>query len=274
MNLEKSKKLGIIIPITNTVLLPGAVTKLNISKLNEDQMRYLEDDEVTNIALPMKQNFNKNTVTEDDFYKMGISFQIDNVEETEKGFQLTIKTLDRIEIKNLQIEEDYICSKYDLSPDLIDMDEKSQEDMLGYIKKVTKEMSEKFPGGERYNTIIDGYKDLNSLIVYIAQFMPISNEDKYELLATQSMQERSLRFMDYLLKQKEAVGLQIQMAERFTEKANKQYRESVLREQLKAIQEELNVGKDGRGKKDADYLSKIEEAQMPSDIKEKQHLRN
>ena len=33
------------------------------------------------------------------------------------------------------------------------------------------------------------------------------------------------------------------MAEKFSEKANKNYRESVLREQLKAIQEELNEGK-------------------------------
>lgn len=268
MNLENSDKIGIVIPISNTVLLPGAVTKLNISKLSEDQMRYLEDEEVINIALPMKQNFNKHTVTDEDFYKIGISFQIDDVEETEKGFQLTIKVLDRIEIKTLQIEEDYIYSKFKYSPDVADMDAKSQEDMLGYIKNITKEISEKFPGGERYNTIIEGFKDLNSLIVYIAGYMPISNEERYDLLATQSMKERSLRFMDYLLKQKEAVGLQIQMAERFTEKANKHYRESVLREQLKAIQEELNEGKEGRGKKDKDYLSRIEEAGMPSDIRE------
>jgi ATP-dependent Lon protease len=42
----------------------------------------------------------------------------------------------------------------------------------------------------------------------------------------------------------------------------------VLREQLKAIQNELNEGKNQSTKKDKDYLNKIEEAQMPNEIKE------
>lgn len=267
-NSEKTKKTGIVIPISNTVLLPGAVTKLSVSNLSEDQMRFLEDEELTNIALPLKKNFNQSSVSEDDFYKVGISFQIDDVQESEKGVQLTIKVLDRIEVKSLNIEEEYISSQYEQCPELDDMDEKSQADMLSYIKRITREISEKFPNGERYIAVLDTFQDLNSLFVYLAQFMPISNEEKYELLATQSMKERSLRFMDYLLKQQEAIGLQIQMAERFSEKANKHYREQVLREQLKAIQEELNEGKEGRSKKDKEYLSRIEEAQMPEEIKE------
>ncbi|HVI41196.1 MAG TPA: endopeptidase La, partial [Anaerovoracaceae bacterium] len=122
-------------------------------------------------------------------------------------------------------------------------------------------------GGEQYSRIVDEFKDLNSLIVYLSQFMPISNEEKYGLLETQSLKERSLHFMDYMLKQKESIELQIQMAEKFSEKANKHYRESVLREQLKVIQEELNEGKGEGAKKDKDYFNKIEEAQMPPDIK-------
>ena len=115
---------------------------------------------------------------------------------------------------------------------------------------------------------VDDKKDLNTLIGYLTQFMPLSNEEKYDLIETQSLKERSLKFMDYLLKQKETLKLQFEMAEKFTEKANKSYRESVLREQLKAIQSELNEGKSEGSKKDKDYLNKIEEAQMPDEIKE------
>ncbi|HEY8805412.1 MAG TPA: endopeptidase La, partial [Clostridium sp.] len=99
------------------------------------------------------------------------------------------------------------------------------------------------------------------------QFMPLTNEEKYDLIEIQSLKERILKFMDYLLKQKEALKLQFEMAEKFTEKANKTYRESVLREQLKAIQNELNEGKSEGSKKDKDYLSKIEDAEMPVEIK-------
>ncbi len=267
-NLDEIKREGMVIPISNTVLLPGVRSILRVTKLSEEQLRYLEKDGTVKIALPLKQNFSQKLLKEEDFYRIGVSFQVDEVEKIEKGYQLAIKALDRVETKTLKIiDNDLIHAEYDNCPDDIDMNDKSQEEMLGYVKKVTHEISEKFSGGEQYSRIIDEFKDLNSLIVYLSQFMPISNEEKYELLETQSLKERSLRFMDYLLKQKESIELQIQMAEKFSEKANKHYRESVLREQLKAIQAELNEGEGEGAKKEKDYLSKIEEAQMPLGIK-------
>lgn len=267
-NFDKNNREGMVIPISNTVLLPGVMSILRVTKLSEEQLRYLEKDGTANIALPLKQNFSQKILKEEDFYRIGVSFQVDEVEKIEKGYQLTIKALDRVETKSLKIiGNGLIHAEYDSCPDDIDMNEKSQEEMLGYVKKVTHEISEKFSGGEQYSRIINEFKDLNSLIVYLSQFMPISNEEKYELLETQSLKERSLRFMDYLLKQKESIELQIQMAEKFSEKANKHYRESVLREQLKVIQAELNEGKAEGAKKEKDYFSKIEEAQMPLEIK-------
>ncbi|HBF38979.1 MAG TPA: endopeptidase La, partial [Firmicutes bacterium] len=132
---------------------------------------------------------------------------------------------------------------------------------------ITRELSEKYRGSEHFMKVLEELKDLNSLMMYLSHFMPISNSEKYDLLETQSLKERSLKFIDYLIKLKETVEIQLEMAERFSEKANKNYRETVLREQLKAIQEELNEGNGEGSKKDNDYLSKIEEAGMPPDVK-------
>ncbi|AKA70526.1 endopeptidase La [Clostridium scatologenes] len=267
INLEKNNKEGIVIPISDTVLLPGVIFILRISKLSEEELRNLAREDIANIALPLKQNFNKKELKEEDFYKVGVSFKVDGVEKIEKGYQLKIKVLDRVEMRTLSIENDFIHAEYDVSPDNIDLNEKSQEEMLGYMKKVTHEISKKFQGSEQYMKVIEEIKDLNSFIVHLSQFMPISKVEKYDLIETQSLKERSLKFMDYLLKQKETLELQLQLAEKVSEKANKHYRESMLREQLKVIQEELNEGKGESAKKDKDYLSKIEEAQMPPDIK-------
>lgn len=266
INLEQNNNKGIVIPVSNTVLLPGVTSMLRVSKLSAEQLLYLEEEEIANIALPLKQNFSQKVPMEEDFYKVGVSFQINEIEKTEKGFQLSIKIKDRVEVKALSLENEIIRAEYVVSPEEQDMSEQSREEILGYMKKVTHDISDKFTGGEHYSRIIDEFKDLNSLIVYLSQFMPLSNEEKYGLLETPSAKERSLRFMDHLLKQKEAIELQIQLAEKFSEKANKHYRETVLKEQLKVIQDELNEGK-GEGKKETDYLSKIEEAQMPPDIK-------
>lgn len=267
MSFNRENKEGMIIPISDTVLLTGVTSIIRVNGLSEEELEILGRKDVTNIALSLKQNFNRRLLKEENFHKIGVSFRVDEVQKTERGYQLKIKALERVEIKAISFEDDFIRGEYDLSPDYIDLNEKSQEEMIGYVKKVTHEISEKFRGSEQYIKIIDDMKDLNSLIVYLSQFMPISNSEKYDLLEIQSLKERSLRFMDYLIKQKETIELQIQMAEKFSEKANKSYRESVLREQLKAIQEELNEGKGEGAEKDRDYLNKIEKAEMPPDIK-------
>ncbi len=264
---EKNDQAGMVIPISDTVLLQGVNSILWVPGLSEEELENLSKEDTTSIALTLKQNFSRKRLKEEDFYKIGVSFQVDEVEETEKGYRLKIKVLDRVEIKTLRIETDLIHAEYGISPDDIDLNETSQAEMVAYLKKIIRELRENYKGSEQFMKIFDEFKDLNSLMMFLSQFMPISNSEKYDLLETQSLKARSLKFIDYLIKLKETVELQLEMAERFSEKTNKSYRESVLREQLKAIQEELNEGNGAGGKKDNDYLRKIEEAGMPVDVK-------
>jgi len=268
INLDKKNKDGMVIPVSDIVLLPGMIYTLKLNKISEEELQNLAKEDQFSIALPLKQNFNQSQLTKEDFHRVGVSFHVNGVEKTEKGYQIKIKVLDRVEIKTLNIGNDFIHVEFEMAPDIIDLTENSQEEMLEYVKKVTREVSEKFKGSDQFMKMVEDQKDLNKLMGHLTQFMPLSNEEKYDLIDTQSLKERSLKFMDYLLKQKEALKLQFEMAEKFTEKANKNYRESVLREQLKAIQSELNEGKSEGSKKDKDYFNKIEEAQMPDEIKE------
>ena len=266
MDLNKTNKTGIVIPISDVVLLPGVSTTIWIKNLTEKELISLEHKDTIKLAFFLKQNFGKNTLKEDDFYKVGVSFLVKDINKNPKGYKINIEVLDRVEMLNLTVENDLIYSDYVDSNEIVDLNDKSKDEMLLYIKKTTHEISKKFQGSDSYIKIIDEFKDLNSIMTYLSQFMPISNDEKYDLLDTQSLKERSLKFMDFIIKQKEAIELQIELAEKFSEKANKNYRQSVLREQLRAIQDELNEGK-SEVKKDKDYLSKIEEANMPEDIK-------
>jgi len=268
MNLDKSNKEGMVIPVADIVLLPGMIYTLKLNKVSEEELQNLAREDQFSIALPLKQNFNQTKLTEEDFHRVGVSFHVNGVERTEKGYSVKIKVLDRVEIKTLNIGNDFIRVEFEIAPDVLDLTTKSQAEMIEYVKKVTREVSENFKGSEQFMKMVEDQKDLNTLIGHLTQFMPLSNEEKYELIDTQSLKERGLKFMDYLLKQKEALKLQFEMAEKFTDKANKNYRESVLREQLKAIQSELNEGKSEGSKKEKDYFSRIEDAQMPDEIKE------
>ena len=266
-NFDRNKKSGMVIPVSDIVLLPGVVSMLRVSKLSDEELGNLRRGDLTAIALPLRQNFGRKQLKDDDFYRIGLSLAVYEVQETEKGYQLKIKALDRVEVKTIGVVNGIMQAEYEVSPDNVDLSEKNQDEMLSFVKNIIHQFSGKFQGSEQYMQVFDDLKDLNSLMVMLSQFMPLSNEEKYELIQTQSLKERTLKFIDYLNKLKETVELQIQMSERVSEKANKFYRETVLREQLKAIQDELNEGKEKGAKKDKDYLSKIEEAGMPPDIK-------
>lgn len=268
MNLEKKYNEGIAIPVSDAVLLPGMVHTLKLNRFSEKEIEKLANEEEVKIALLLKQNFNQNGLKEEDFYRVGVSFKINEIEKTQIGYKIKIKVLDRVDLKTINFEEDLIRVEFEFASDIIDISETSQKEMVDYIKKVSGEISNNFKGTEDFMANLEEQKDLNKIIGFLTTFMPISNEEKYDLIETQSLKDRGLKFMDYLLKHKEYVELQFEMTQKFNEKANKSYRESVLREQLKAIQSELNEGKSINSKKDKDYLNKIEEAQMPEEIKE------
>lgn len=268
MNLEKKYNEGIAIPVSDAVLLPGMVHTLKLNRFSEKEIEKLTNEEEVKIALLLKQNFNQNGLKEEDFYRVGVSFKINEIEKTQIGYKIKIKVLDRVDLKTIKFEEDLIKVEFEFASDIVDISETSQKEMVDYIKKVSREISNNFKGTEYFMENVEEQKDLNKLIGFLTTFMPISNEEKYDLIETQSLKDRGLKFMDYLLKHKEYVELQFEITQKFNEKANKSYRESVLREQLKAIQSELNEGKSINSKKDKDYLNKIEEAEMPEEIKE------
>jgi ATP-dependent Lon protease len=258
-NIEK-----MILPVVNSLLLTGMTQKVKLNKLSEEELQYLGNENSVGIALTLKQNYDKKELKEDDFYNIGVLFQVEKISNIEGTYEITINILERVEVKSISINNDIIMGKFENAYDNFDLNAIENAEMLLQLKNIIHETSVYFKGSEPFIKIIDEIQDINKLIGYVSQFTRISNEEKYELLDIQSLKERSLKFMDHLFKHKEGIKLHVELAERFSEKANKNYRESVLREQLKAIQEELNEGKGNSNKKD--YRKRIEEAMMPADV--------
>lgn len=255
-----------LIQIQDIVLLPGMNYPLRISHLSEEELRIIHEKNEEIIAVPLRQNRNRHEIKAEDFYKAGIALEVLNVTSDEKGYRIQVKTLNRVEVVEVSVTENKITGKTVPLPDVIDLNENSQKEMITYIQNISHQIGAQFRDSDEMVKAIDSIKDLNVLIGYISQLLPFSTEEKYTLMETSSLKERSLTFIDYFLHYKESIQLQIEMTERFSERANKDYREAVLREQLKSIQEELNEEHPSKGKKKKDYKSLIENAHMPEEI--------
>lgn len=263
---RKEMKHGIVVPVSNTVLLPAVTTVIHLGTHDNLLLKDLQSEEVA-IALPFQQPSGDRALESDDFCSIGVSFLTKRIESGARGDFLEVKILQRVSVTGILKGEDHFSADYIEDPEADDLDEKSREEMLGYFRQIVSEICENLQNGDDYRKVVDGIKDVNTMITYLSQFMPMSAEERYELLKTESVKERCLRFMDFLLKQKESIELSLAINEKFSQKANRVYREQVLREQLKAIQEELNEGKSENEQKSDDYRSKIEAVPLPEEVR-------
>ena len=129
------------------------------------------------------------------------------------------------------------------------------------------EIAGHFKNGQMYMKLLDEIHDLNTVIAYLSQFLSLSAQEKYELLEMDSMKKRGLSFMDALLKQKDRFELNLELNEKIASRNTQAYRNHMLREQMKAIQEELDDAPDDDEEEEEDLRSRIENAHLPEEVK-------
>ncbi len=256
-----------LLPISDVLLLPGADAAFRIGEPGQQQIRKYQEKNGIFLAAPLRPGKNDENLTVSDLYPKGVLFTVNSVVQGESGTALMAHIVRRVRLLDAAMEDGKFTAGYEELPEDDDLGARGQEEMLRYMKKAVEEITRTFQGGERFSREVGSYSDLNALMVYLAQFMPLSREERYRLLDADSLRERGLLFIDYLLRQRELLKLNIQMHERFSEKANKIYREQALREQLRAIQEELHENDPDAEEGKEDYRARIEQSDMPEEVR-------
>jgi len=256
----------LVIPFANQVLLHDYNTIIRVkSSIGEHIQQEMDQGVEYGIGVTLKQNMHHSKLGENDFYHTGTLIKFNYIKKLNEHYQVNVHVLERVEIKELHFK-DMIRATYSLDPDIEDLDPKNEADMITYMKNIVKDSAKYMKGSEPYLEAISEIKSVVGLMGYLNQFLNVSIAEKQVLLETRSIKERGLKFLDYLVNQKESIKLQIEMAEKFSEKTNKSYREAFLREQMKAIQEELGES-DAEGGKKKDYREMINASKMPEDVK-------
>lgn len=256
-----------VLPLNNLVVLPKMQSKIAITEHESLTIKNLLDTQNKYIiGLSLKSNVAEGSYKESDFYTIGTLLQIDSIQESATGSVVHVRGVKRIRIDNLYLSEYEYSAKFTDLIEANDMDEANERNIKTFIKKYVKEISTRFRGTTAFVNSIEQMNDLDQIIASLLPFMQNSVEEKQALLEQDSKRKLSLMFMDLLTKQKDKLDLQIDLSNKVNERLNKTQREALLREQMKAIQEELNEGKSSSKKKD--YRELIAEANMPIDVEE------
>ena len=260
MEIENKSYSAPVLPVPGTLLLPG--TTIRLKDLSRTDIHRLQEDLF--VAVPVRSESGRDTWKDTDFYNYGVTCMITSVEDSDA----TAVTLQRVQIVQMIVGR-FPAAVYELAADQEDLDDRAVQDMLGYIRNLVKEISSRIRGGERIARIAEGYSDINQLITYLAQYMPLSAQERFELLEMDSVKERCLHFIDLLLRQKEMISLNLEMQEKLSGEASKYYKEQALRRQIQALKEELEeTTGEADGDRDDSFGARIMASDMPEEIQE------
>ncbi len=270
---EIKSQQAVVLPVEDTLILPGTTAYVFLARSAKGVLDELKENPLEpHIALPLKDGADPRSA--ENFHSIGVMFTYKGAEESDKGFLVEILAESRVEVTDITYTAENIVASYTFYPTINDLDARQEEEMLSYLKDIVRSISSHFQGADEYLKFMDAIHSVSQMISWLARFTPMNADEKYELLKTDSDRERALHFMDILIKQRESLDWNISINERMSERTNKYYRKQMLREQLKAIEQELHEdgdgseADDGPRRKKKDYRERIKEAKLPQEIED------
>jgi len=256
-----------LIPITETVIYPGIANRIFVNEeIGKNIKELITKNNTLAIGLSTKDYKGLVQLTADSFYRIGVLMKFDKIQKSDTGYIIDITTINRVKVLDFTFEEKQITASYTVQEDILDVNQDEEQEMIVYVKGLMKELSHNFKGAEYFVSILDGLLSLEEIMGYTVPMMGLPLKTKQALLEIDSLKERTLSFIDYIIREKDSVHLQLEISKKYSQRKDKCYRESMLREQMKNIQAELGE-MEGDLEEEVDYRKRVQESDMPSDIK-------
>ena len=269
-----------VLPIRNAVLFPGAVAPFDVGR--EKSVALVED--VDNFPSPVIAIFaQKDPATDDpqadDLHQVGCAARVLKALKHSSGnYSLILQGLTRIKLMDVTQSAPYLKAKIK-KLESAGVDDDEAEALSMSLRDIAKQVIQLMPELPREaGSLIDSIQAPGALADLVAANLDAPVEEKAQLLETVDAKERIRKVLRLLTRQLEILKMRERINSQIKEEMGKNQREYVLRQQLKAIKEEL--GEDDGDQGDLDGIEeRIAKAQLPSEAegvakKQLKRLRN
>lgn len=267
-----------VLAARNVVIFPGMTIPLNIGRPKsilaiEKARAGLDELKDLIFLVTQKTPEQADDIKPTDLYRVGTIAKIEQCRgDHEKGYQILVRGLSRAEASELAQRTDkdegdwYFEAKATLLTDIHKEDSATIETLGKNLKTLALEILEQLSGDTRpIKELVTALDDVELLVNICCEYVDAPLSEKQALLENLSLKSRTLRLLELLTEQKNSLVLQSEIRSRLSRKMGKLQRETILREQMKAIREEL--GDDDAGPSSDDYAQKIRDSKMPDDVK-------
>lgn len=227
-----------VIPLKDLFIFPFDAKSIIIGR--EHSIKSLEDalENKEGIILATQLDPDIETISSDNFYTIGVYALIRKAfKNIDNSYRVVIEGIERVEIRDIYIDNDLIkCSykKFDMIQDMKEDHIELYNDIISIIEKNTKIKS-------KYNISLhrDNLKNKGDIIDHIASKIPINIKEQFEFISSSNINKRLELLYGVLLKELKRFEINENIKNRIKEKIEKTEKEFFIRQQIKALKEEL-----------------------------------
>lgn len=268
---EGSQELALL-PLRNTVLFPQVVVPLAVGRPRSVKLIEEAVQQEKPIAVLTQMDPDTDTPEADDLYRIGTVARILKVVKiANDNYSVIIQGQRRIRLDEMIQEEPYFIGRFDsLEPEEPAAGEEQVEieALFMNLKSTAKQVVRFIPEMPKEAAqMVEGVNDPGQLCDFVAANMDISTEEKQEILETVDLKERLTTVVTLLARQLEVLRVSDKIQSQIKEEIDKNQREYYLRQQLKAIKEQLGE-LDGEGGDLEDIAQAIDEGDLPEEVEE------
>jgi ATP-dependent Lon protease len=255
-----------VLPIRNAVLFPGAVAPFDVGR--EKSVALVED--VQDLPTPVIAIFAQRDPSTDDpqsedLYPVGCAARVLKALKHSSGnYSLILQGLTRIRLDSITQASPYLRAKVKRI-ESVALEDVEAEALAMSLRDIAKQVIQLMPELPREaGSLIDSIQAPGALADLVAANLDAPVDEKAQLIETVDVKERIRKVLRLLTRQLEILKMRERINSQIKEEMGKNQREYVLRQQLKAIKEEL--GEDEGDQGDLDGLEeRIAKAELPSE---------
>ena len=256
-----------ILPLRETVTYPDTLTPLAVGQ--ERSIKLVNDvlsgDRM--LAMVASKDPELDAPGPDDLYRVGVVGTVARMMKIPDGtLRILAQGSPRIRILDYVSEQPYLVARIEEMPDVIEASTEL-EALTRNVQGTFSEIIEAIPYlPEELQLAVANLDEPSALSHLIAGALRISTEEKQELLETVDVTKRLRRLSEILTRELEVVQLGSKIQSQVESEIDKGQREYFLRQQMKAIQDELGEADEQQAEIN-ELRERIEQAGLPEEAK-------
>jgi ATP-dependent Lon protease len=255
-----------ILPLRNSVLFPGAIIPIDVGR--RKSVRLVEDaiaKERPVIGILTQKDARTEDPGSGDLYMVGCAARILKVIKLAKdNFSVILQGVSRFEVATFDGAEPFLAARVRSIPDPTSSDVELDALVMN-LKDIAKRVVKLMPElPKEAGALVDSVTEAGHLADLITSHLELEVGEKQDVLETFDLKTRTRKVLQFLSRQLEVLKVRERINTQVQEEMGRNQREYVLRQQLKAIKEELGELDDGGGDLD-EFAEKITKAKMPEE---------